>query len=128
MHKVIIFLLITMSSTIFSSETTSITRSGYFHISYQSELEPITINQIHNWALHIETPAGDPVSGAKISVSGGMPMHNHGLPTNPKVTTDLGRGKYKLEGLRFHMRGYWELIVIIEVQGRRDTGIVKLNI
>jgi len=128
MHKVIIFLLITMSSTIFSSETTSITRSGYFHISYQSELEPITINQIHNWVLHIETPAGDPVSGAKISVSGGMPMHNHGLPTNPKVTTDLGRGKYKLEGLRFHMRGYWELIVIIEVQGRRDTGIVKLNI
>ena len=128
MHKVIIFLLITMSSTIFSSETNSITRSGYFHISYQSELEPITINQIHNWVLHIETPAGDPVSGAKISVSGGMPMHNHGLPTNPKVTTDLGRGKYKLEGLRFHMRGYWELIVIIEVQGRRDTGIVKLNI
>ena len=128
MHKVIIFLLITMSSTIFSSETTSITRSGYFHISYQSELEPITINQIHNWVLHIETPAGDPVSGAKISVSGGMPMHNHGLPTNPKVTTDLGRGKYKLEGLRFHMRGYWELIVIIEVQGRRDTAIVKLNI
>ena len=128
MHIVIIFLLITMSSTIFSSETTSITRSGYFHISYQSELEPITINQIHNWVLHIETPAGDPVSGAKISVSGGMPMHNHGLPTNPKVTTDLGRGKYKLEGLRFHMRGYWELIVIIEVQGRRDTGIVKLNI
>ena len=128
MHKVIIFLLITMSSTIFSSETTSITRSGYFHISYQSELEPITINQIHNWVLHIETPEGDPVSGAKVSVSGGMPLHNHGLPTDPKVTTDLGRGKYKLEGLRFHMRGYWELIVIIEIQGRRDTGIVKLNI
>ena len=128
MRKVIIFLLITMSSTIFSSETTSITRSGYFHISYQSELEPITINQIHNWVLHIETPEGDPVSGAKISVSGGMPLHNHGLPTNPKVTTDLGRGKYKLEGLRFHMRGYWELILIIEVQGRRDTGIVKLKI
>ena len=128
MRKVIIFLLITMSSTIFSSETTSITRSGYFHISYQSELEPITINHIHSWVLHIETPEGDPVSGAKISVSGGMPLHNHGLPTNPKVTTDLGRGKYKLEGLRFHMRGYWELIVIIEVQGRRDTGIVKLNI
>ena len=128
MHKVIIFLLITMSSTIFSSETTSITRSGYFHISYQSELEPITINRIHNWVLHIETPEGDPVSGAKVSVSGGMPLHNHGLPTDPKVTTDLGRGKYKLEGLRFHMRGYWELMVIIEVQGRRDTGIVKLNI
>ena len=128
MHKVIIFLLITMSSTIFSSETTSITRSGYFHISYQSELEPITINRIHNWVLHIETPEGDPVSGAKVSVSGGMPLHNHGLPTDPKVTTDLGRGKYKLEGLRFHMRGYWELIVIIEIQGRRDTGIVKLNI
>ena len=128
MRKVIISLLITMSTTIFSSETTSITRSGYFHISYQSELKPITINQMHNWILHIETAQGDPVSGAKISVSGGMPLHNHGLPTNPKVTTDLGGGKYKLEGLRFHMRGYWELMVIIEVQGRRDTGIVKLNI
>ena len=60
--------------------------------------------------------------------TGGMPLHDHGLPTDPKMTTSLGSGDYLLEGMRFHMNGYWELLVTVDAGGRRDTVIIPLTI
>jgi len=105
-----------------------LTRSGYYEVSFDSELQPIVINTIHNWVFHIRTPDGDPVSGANISVTGGMPLHNHGLPTDPRMTQEIGNGDYLIEGVRFHMNGYWELLVTVEVDDKRDTVIVTLDI
>ncbi|MGI9203962.1 MAG: FixH family protein [Woeseiaceae bacterium] len=105
-----------------------LTRSGYYNVSYTSELTPLTINKIHRWILHIEDASGEPVSGAVISVTGGMPEHNHGLPTSPRMTDSLGNGNYVLEGMRFHMNGYWELTVTVEAGGRRDTVVISLTI
>ncbi|HNP62706.1 MAG TPA: FixH family protein [Woeseiaceae bacterium] len=69
------------------------------------------INQMHSWILHIVDESGRAVEGAIVEVDGGMPKHDHGLPTKPRVTEELGGGDYKLEGLRFHMSGYWEILV-----------------
>lgn len=105
-----------------------LTRSGDYEVSFDSELQPIVINTIHNWVFHIQTPDGDPVTGANISVTGGMPLHNHGLPTDPRMTQEIGNGDYLIEGVRFHMNGYWELLVTVEVDSKRDTVIVTLDI
>jgi hypothetical protein len=105
-----------------------LTRSGYYRVSYVSRLDPLTINRIHNWVIHIESADGAPVDGAIISVTGGMPKHNHGLPTAPRMTQSLGNGDYVLEGMRFHMKGYWELTVTVDADGRRDTVIIPLTI
>jgi hypothetical protein len=126
LHTALVFLLLPLSA---SAENDSwLTRSGYYRISYTSELQPIEINRIHSWVVHVDSPAGEPLLGAKISVTGGMPLHNHGLPTDPKMTTEIGNGDYLLEGVRFHMNGYWELLVTIDVDGKRDTVIVPLNL
>ena len=105
-----------------------LTRSGYYRVSFESRLDPIVINTIHNWVFHIETPDGRPVEGATVAVTGGMPLHNHGLPTDPRMTSSLGNGDYLLEGMRFHMNGYWELLVTVDAGGRRDTVIIPLTI
>ena len=105
-----------------------LTRSGIYRISYRSELSPIIINRIHAWIIHVETADGEAVSGATISVSGGMPLHNHGLPTVPRMTHELGDGDYQVEGLRFHMNGDWELRVTVDAGGRRDTVIIPLTL
>jgi hypothetical protein len=105
-----------------------LTRSGYYRVSYSSMLEPLTINQIHNWLFHVEFADGGFVNDATVSVTGGMPEHNHGLPTDPRMTQSLGDGDYVLEGMRFHMSGYWELTVTIVADGRRDTVIIPLTI
>jgi hypothetical protein len=57
-----------------------------------------------------------------------MPLHNHGLPTAPQMTTSLGNGSYRVEGMRFHMNGDWELLVTVDVAGRRDTVIIPLTL
>ena len=85
-----------------------------FFIGITSKLKPVTINKIHSWVLQIRKPDGERVSDAKIHVSGGMPMHGHGLPTSPRVTKYLNDGKYLIEGVRFNMTGWWELKLIIK--------------
>ena len=42
---------------------------------------------------------------------GGMPMHKHGLPTAPRMTKGLGQGSYLIEGMKFSMAGWWEIII-----------------
>ncbi len=82
-------------------------------VAYSTPAGPIEINRIHSWILHITAANGEPVTGAEVSVSGGMPEHNHGLPTRPRVTREIGEGNYRLEGMRFHMAGDWEIVVTI---------------
>jgi len=82
------------------------------------------INKMHSWILHIENEEGLEIEGAIVEVDGGMPEHDHGLPTKPRVTEELGGGDYRLEGMRFHMSGYWEVIVSITT----DTGRFEVTI
>lgn len=105
-----------------------LTRSGYYRVSYVSELDPIEINRIHTWEFRVETPDGGPVIGATLTAKGGMPLHNHGLPTAPRMTEDLGDGRYRFEGFRFHMKGKWELFVTVDNGDRRDTVVIPLTI
>jgi hypothetical protein len=105
-----------------------ISQAGLFHATYKSKLQPIAINLIHNWVLHVETADGQPVTNAVITVSGGMPAHDHGLPTLPHVTQSLGNAEYLIEGMRFHMNGYWEISITINAGGDRDTIIIPLEL
>ena len=73
---------------------------GIFSVSYESALDPIEINRIHSWVLSVSRD-GEPVEGAVLVVDGGMPEHDHGLPTAPRITADLGDGRYRLEGYAF---------------------------
>ena len=85
------------------------TTADHFKVSIASQTTPVRINHMHDWVLTVKGHGGNPISGAKISVDGGMPAHGHGLPTEPRITKELGDGKYLVEGVRFNMGGHWEL-------------------
>jgi hypothetical protein len=99
-----------------------------FRVSYTTPAGPIQINKIHSWMLHIETANGEPVVNANIEISGGMPEHSHGLPTRPRVTEDMGGGNYRLDGMRFHMHGYWEIRVTVDTGERSSTVLIPLQL
>jgi hypothetical protein len=101
---------------------------GLFTVEYASSLQPIAINRMHSWELTVLDAEGEPVTGAKVTVTGGMPAHNHGLPTEPRVTAELGAGHYRVEGLRFHMAGHWEISVTIAAAGQEDTVLIPLDL
>jgi hypothetical protein len=85
-----------------------------------SVAEPIAINQMHAWEVKVTSPAGAPVLRAQIDVDGGMPQHGHGLPTRPRVTRELGDGRYLIEGMKFSMTGWWELKLNVQSEGVAD--------
>jgi YtkA-like len=99
-----------------------------FRASVISELEPVVINQLHSWTLHLQTADGAPVERATITVSGSMPAHSHGMPTNPQVTADLGGGNYRVEGIQFQMGGEWEVIFNITAGAVTDAVVFRLTL
>ena len=108
---------------------TWLSQGGRYRVSYTSRLEPIVPNRMHSWVLHIESTAdGTGVDDAEITVDGGMPEHDHGLPTRPAVTGNLGEGDYLLQGMRFHMNGSWEVRITIDSGSGRDTAVIPIEL
>jgi len=86
------------------------------------------INRMHSWILHVESADGVAIENATIDVTGGMPEHDHGLPTHPRVTEELGGGDYRLDGVRFHMRGYWEIEVAVTTEDGTSVVVIPLRL
>lgn len=105
--------------------TTRLSAQGIYKISYISDRGAVPVNEMQSWTLHVETAAGQPVENATITVDGDMPQHGHGLPTRPQVTRYLGNGDYKVEGLKFHMPGWWVMDFRVTANGQTDQ--VRFN-
>jgi hypothetical protein len=106
--------------------TTKLTEDEAFQVTISSNLDPLILNEIHSWTVHVETVDGEAVENAEIAVDGGMPEHNHGFPTAPEITEEIGGGEYLLEGVKFSMAGWWELKLDITAGGQSDS--VTFNI
>ena len=97
-------------------------------VTYTTPDGDLAINQMHSWILHIEDEDGLEIEGAIVDVAGGMPEHDHGLPTKPRVTEELGGGDYRLEGMRFHMKGYWEIVVSVTTDAGQFDVTISLQL
>ncbi|ESY70909.1 FixH family protein [Mesorhizobium sp. LNHC232B00] len=95
--------------------------NGLFTASFSPERGVVRQGELESWLLTLKTKAGVPVEGAAIAISGGMPLHNHGLPTSPQATDYLGDGRYRIEGVKFTMSGWWQLHFAISATAGSDT-------
>ncbi len=90
--------------------------------------QPLRLRQLETVPVRIADASGRPVAGVAIAVSGGMPEHGHGLPTQPRVTRALGDGVYEIEGVRFSMGGWWQLKLAIESPAGADSVTFNLSL
>lgn len=98
------------------------TEEQKFIVAIQPQDPSIAINRLHAWEVRVSSPDGAPVLHARISVDGGMPQHGHGLPTRPRVTQELGDGRYLIEGMKFSMTGWWVIqLNVADDQGGSDA-------
>lgn len=84
-------------------------QGGHFQIMAMPAQESVALRKHHDWILNVQNADGSPVKLDALSVTGGMPGHGHGLPSQPKVTEYLGDGRYRLTGFLFNMHGDWTL-------------------
>ena len=90
--------------------------------------EPLKPRRMIKLEVTILDADGKPLDGASIGVDGGMPQHGHGLPTKPRVTKNLGDGRYEIEGLRFNMGGWWELHLDVNAPAGADRVTFNLQV
>ena len=105
---------------------TGTTATG-IRIEIYSDLDPLLINQIHTWHIRVLDANGAPLQ-AQMSISGGMPEHDHGMPTAPQITRQLDNGDYQLEGMRFHMPGLWQLLFELTINGAEETAVIDFRL
>ena len=112
------------TSTAFTADAVTMdritSRNGHFQLHATPRLDPLEINRLHAWELRLARADGTPLQGAAVEVEGGMPAHDHGLPTRPRVRETSEPGRYLLEGMRFHMHGEWRLVLRVQANGTRD--------
>jgi transcriptional regulator GlxA family with amidase domain len=90
--------------------------------------QPVRVRELLTIPVRIADAKGRALEGARIFVDGGMPEHGHGLPTQPRVTRSLGDGVYEIQGVRFNMRGWWELKLAIESPAGTDDVTFNLSL
>lgn len=59
-----------------------------------------------------------PAQAQVLRIDATMPEHRHGMNYRPSVKA-LGDGRWRAEGLLWHMAGRWELAVEVESNGER---------
>jgi hypothetical protein len=108
--------------------TARLSEKKMFSVSYTSDPPSPPMNRIHTWSLTVTTPSGEPVTGAMVMVSGDMPEHGHGLPTEPEVTDETAPGVYLVEGMKFSMPGWWVVNFLVKSGGREDSVTFNLRL
>jgi len=85
-------------------------RDGAYRIRFRTEPDSIPLNEIFSIVVEIRELPGDEgsVQDAMLSVDGRMPDHRHGMLRQPLITP-IEQGRWRVEGMLFHMLGYWEL-------------------
>ena len=121
-------LLIAATDAVAQETASKNSDKGNFVVRYTAELQPLAINKIHNWIVHVESADGTLIDDATITLVGGMPVHDHGLPTLPLATQNLGDGDYLVEGMKFHMNGWWQVTLSIVSDDESDSVTFDLRL
>ena len=102
------------------------TLRGHYQVSIYPSNPPIKLGQIHSWIVEFRDSDNLPTTPDHISVSGGMPSHKHGLSTTPRVTEMLNEGRFRIDGVKFHMPGDW--VLNLGITGPPGQDILQLDL
>ncbi|MFO1303643.1 MAG: hypothetical protein U1F54_07910 [Burkholderiales bacterium] len=98
-----------------------------YSIAYRATPSPIPMGQ--HFALDVTVcPRDKSPLPRSLRVDAGMPEHKHGMNYKPTVTAK-GGGRFRVEGMLFHMSGRWEIAFDVASDGavRRITDAVMVE-
>ncbi len=103
------------------------TMQALYRVTLHPPLE-IGINRYQTWGIFIEDTAGKALDHAVVELRADMPAHGHGLLAQPRIVPGSAPGRYRVEGLRFHMPGYWEIRIQIKQGGKADALMLPVRL
>jgi hypothetical protein len=87
-------------------------------LAYRPVPAPIAVGRHFSVDVAACAKGGAPVPAA-LRVDAQMPEHRHGMNYRAAVAPQ-GPGRWRAEGLMFHMPGRWQLVFDVEAGGRRE--------
>ena len=94
-----------------------------FSLAYRTQPERLSVGE--HFAVELAVCAkGASVLPASVGVDAWMPDHRHGMNYRPAVRP-LGAGRFRAEGLMFHMPGRWEFL--FNVGGERLADSIRME-
>jgi hypothetical protein len=87
-----------------------VTEHGSFVLKLSTSPSPIPLNDMFDLMVEVKAkPSVKDPNPFWLNADAQMPEHNHGMNTKPRVE-DLGKGKFAVRGMLFHMSGKWILL------------------
>jgi hypothetical protein len=98
--------------------------------SFVASLEtgPIALNRPQTWTVDVDMTDGKPIDIGALTIDGGMPLHGHGLPAEPKVVRALGDGRFEVSGVLFSMPGWWTVTVHVSTPTGPDAATFNFKL
>ena len=92
--------------------------AGRYTLTYRAVPAKIPLGQHFSLEIAVCANAGVPPPET-VTVDAQMPEHRHGMNYKASVKPAAG-GRYRADGLMFHMPGRWEIIFELRAAGRTD--------
>ena len=80
--------------------------SGQFMVAFRPEPLQIEVGEPFALLFNVCTKRGEPAE--LVALDAQMPEHRHGMNYRPAIVA-AGEGRFRAEGLVFHMPGRWEI-------------------
>jgi hypothetical protein len=97
--------------------------SARYLLAYRTVPERVALGE-HFALEYTVCPRPGAPAPAMVSADAWMPEHRHGMNYKPGVKA-LGGGRFRAEGLLFHMPGRWEFV--FQAGGERITHSVRIE-
>jgi hypothetical protein len=82
--------------------------SDHYLVAFRPEPLRIEVGQPFSMLLNVCGKSGSPAE--LVAVDAQMPDHKHGMNYRPTIVPG-GDGRYRVDGLVFHMPGHWEFSI-----------------
>ena len=82
-----------------------------------------------HFSLNVEVKPKQPggLGGATVLVNADMPAHRHGMNTQPEISSGSSNS-YQVDGMLFHMTGYWVINVDITKDGKTEQALFPVQV
>jgi hypothetical protein len=98
--------------------------SDQYMIALRPEPMRLEVGQPFMLIMNVCTKAGEPAELVRVDAT--MPEHKHGMNYAPTIR-GLGNGRYRVDGLLFHMPGNWEVAFDVRPADKPGTETQRLT-
>lgn len=107
-----------------------VTKEGTYRVVYAPAPDPIPLNE--NFAVNFTVTYADGREMAlpadlELKADATMPAHKHGMLQQPTMQKETA-GKYKVDGMKFHMPGQWMMKAELTSGGKTETVEFEINL